>query len=242
MDIRFDIRVPIYIQLAQLIKERIETGVYKPGSQIPPETALCETYQISRVTVRKAITLLTDEGILVKQQGKGTFVAMSMVVESSKAQGSFTLSCQQNGVVPSTKIISCGVTAADAKLAADLNVAENSDIVCIKRVRCANEVPVIFETDYLPLPVHQYLLSANLENDSLLDTIRSNTGLDGTTYEDIFDVRFATEEQMAHLGCKKGAALLGVYQKVFSKDGSILYTNEQYICSEHYKYKSVHKK
>ena len=240
MDIRFDIRVPIYRQLADLLKEQIETGIYKPGQQIPPESRFCEEYGISRVTVRKAIEILTEEGILVKQQGKGTFVAVSMIVESSNAKGSFTMSCRQNNVEPSTHFISCGPMAATGAIGKELNLQKDEHIICIKRLRCANGVPVIFETDYIASSEHSYLLGADLENTSLLEVMKKNSNLIYSGFEDVLDVRYADEEQAEYLNCKRGTPVLGVYQKVFAQNNKILYINDQVILSERYKYTSLH--
>ena len=67
--------VPLYKQLKEIIKEEISRGTYKRGQKIPPEVELQETYHISRITIRKALQELTDEKILERRRGKGTFVA-----------------------------------------------------------------------------------------------------------------------------------------------------------------------
>ena len=66
---------PLYHQLMQRIRGDIERGVYPTGSRIPPEHELEKLYQVSRVTVRRALSELTSEGLLERKQGKGTFVA-----------------------------------------------------------------------------------------------------------------------------------------------------------------------
>ena len=241
MEIKFNIGIPIYKQLASSLKQQINTGVYKPGQQIPTEDYFCEKYDISRVTVRKAISILSDEGVVVKQQGKGTFVTMSSIVERPKAHGSFTLSCKQNGVEPSTKIVACMVTEAPQEMALQMQLGENGKIICLKRLRCANGFPVIFETDYIPYSQHSYLVETPLENKSLLDTISKNSGLLSVGCEDIIDIHPAGEEEAEYLCCKKGTPLLRIYQKVFCEDDGVLYINEQLINSEHYKYISLYK-
>ena len=241
MDIKFNIGIPIYKQLASMIKDQIDKGIYKPGQQIPTEDFFCEKYQISRVTVRKAISILSEDGTVVKQQGKGTFVTMSSIVESPKAHGSFTLSCQYNGVTPVTKIVFCQVMEPTEEMAADMELEEDSKIICIKRVRCANDMPVIFETDYIPYNQHSYLMDMVLENKSLLDTIYQCSGLKSSSREDIIDIGFAAEDEAEYLECKKGTPLVRIYQKILTADDNVLYINEQLINSEHYKYTSVYK-
>ena len=66
---------PLYQQLMTRLKNDIVAGVYPAGGRIPSEQVLCDTYGVSRVTVRKAMLDLVQEGLLVRRQGKGTFVA-----------------------------------------------------------------------------------------------------------------------------------------------------------------------
>ena len=84
---------PLYQQLYDVLKTAIQEGVYKSGEQIPAEDRLREIYGISRVTVRKALEQLTEDGILVKRHGKGTFVSEVDYVENFESGGSFTESC-----------------------------------------------------------------------------------------------------------------------------------------------------
>jgi GntR family transcriptional regulator len=69
--------VPLYSQLKNLVIEKIQSGEYPEESQIPSEQELCEAYDISRPTVRQAISELTSSGYLYKEKGKGTFVSRS---------------------------------------------------------------------------------------------------------------------------------------------------------------------
>jgi len=67
--------VPLYIQLKDLIQEKIESGVYAEGTAIPSERELCNMYEVSRITVRQAIERAVSEGLLVRRPGKGTYVS-----------------------------------------------------------------------------------------------------------------------------------------------------------------------
>ena len=73
--------LPAYIRIHDKIKEDVDDGTWKIGQRLPSERDLCETFDVSRMTVRQAITLLVDEGILERKPGSGTFVASSRVKE-----------------------------------------------------------------------------------------------------------------------------------------------------------------
>ena len=75
-------QIPLYIQLKDLIQKKIEDGTYPEDTAIPSERELCNMYGVSRITVRQAIHLATVDGLLVKRQGKGTYVASKKIVQA----------------------------------------------------------------------------------------------------------------------------------------------------------------
>ena len=79
-------------QLRADLSRKIEDGIYKPGDRLPSESELVEAYGVSRVTVRAALGMLVDEGVLVKRRGKGTFVRPTTIVESALTSGSWSIS------------------------------------------------------------------------------------------------------------------------------------------------------
>ena len=88
---------PLYHQLMQRLAEDIERGKYPVGSRIPPEHELEALYKVSRVTVRRALSELTAEGLLEKKQGKGTFVSTPRISQDLKSIHSFHDACKLNG-------------------------------------------------------------------------------------------------------------------------------------------------
>ena len=100
---------PLYQQLMARLKNDILAGVYPSGARIPSEQLLCETYGVSRVTVRKAMLDLVQEGLLVRRQGKGTFVADERIQRDLLQITSFSAACRQNGHCAGTKVISAGL-------------------------------------------------------------------------------------------------------------------------------------
>ena len=226
--------IPLYEQVYSALCRDIDLGIYKSGEQIPAEGYLCEKFHVSRVTVRKALQKMVDKKILVKRHGIGTFVS-SPFVESTLAQNSFTRSCEQMNAVPSTKVISVEQEKAACWLAEQLGVKENAKVICVKRVRMANEIPVIFEKDYFS-EEHEYILNVDMENVPVRESIVKNTGYEVQRYQDTFDVHFADKEEGEWLLCPAHTALLGVSQFVYGENDKVLYYNEQYIRSDIYKY------
>ena len=96
---------PLYKQLIRKLRNDIAAGVYPVHSRIPSEQELCDAYGVSRVTVRKALAVLTQEGLLKRHQGKGTFVGLPRIRKDLQDVNSFHDACRMMGCEPSTRVI-----------------------------------------------------------------------------------------------------------------------------------------
>ena len=124
---------PLYRQLMARIRDDVSSGVYPAESQIPSEQEMCARYGVSRVTVRRAISELTDEGILRKQQGKGTFVCTPKLCRDLRDINSFHECCRMQGVTPGTRLIHAQLSHADERTQRELELPDDR-VVEIERV------------------------------------------------------------------------------------------------------------
>lgn len=95
--------IPLYQQVIDIIKNEINSGAYKAGARIPNEFELAESYKVGRVTVRRAIEELVQQGYLTKRQGKGTFVnapKLKRKIRQKDDVQSFSDACRVNGMEP----------------------------------------------------------------------------------------------------------------------------------------------
>ena len=97
--------VPLYFQLVSSIKRLVSTGIMSPGDLLPSEAELCKNLEISRSTVRQAIGALEDEGLVVRKQGRGTFVAEPKMRRRNENVYSFTSEITAMGLTPSSTLI-----------------------------------------------------------------------------------------------------------------------------------------
>lgn len=139
--------IPIYFQLKNIIKDDIENGVLKPGSIIPSEREYSEKYGISRMTVRQALKELEDDGLIIRERGRGSFVARPKIEQKNIM--SFTEMVKNMGMVPSTTVIDLKRTVV-GNLHNRFMLDEQEGLFEITRLRCANNVPVAIESDYIP--------------------------------------------------------------------------------------------
>ena len=98
--------VPAYIRIHDAIKKEIDGGVWEIGQRLPSERDLADDYEVSRMTLRQAITLLVEEGILERRVGSGTYVASHRVQEKMRGTTSFTEIVRSQGKTPSSQLIS----------------------------------------------------------------------------------------------------------------------------------------
>ena len=217
---------PLYHQLMQRIADDIEKGNYPVGSRIPPEHELEETYQVSRVTVRRALAELTAEGLLERKQGKGTFVSTPRISQDLKSIHSFHDSCKMNGVKAGTRVVHVTEMDADATDIADLNLRQGDRVVETLRVRSADGEPVALEKNHFST-VYSYLENENL-NGSLYNVLR-DYGVEPKQATHDISMTFATEAQAKLLNIETGSPLMRLKEVVYDQKGRPLHNSVQLI-------------
>ncbi|HEX4743527.1 MAG TPA: GntR family transcriptional regulator [Candidatus Limnocylindria bacterium] len=151
---------PVYVRLKDAIRAGIAAGEWKIGEAIPSERELCAAYGISRMTARQAIGDLVHEGVLTRQQGRGTFVAQPRFAQRLRYLTGFTQDMAARGIRASSRVLELRRTAAPADVAAELAVAPGSDLVFIERIRLADGQPVGLERAWLSVREPDALLGS----------------------------------------------------------------------------------
>lgn len=143
------LNVPIYIQIAEDIKQRIEEGQYPEGAYLPPEPELQKKYDVSRSTIRTSIKRLKDQGLVQIERGKGTRVVSPQIYQWLKNQLMFTEVIQSQGLEPGTKVHEAKFEMANEEIANKLNIRLGSRIFKIGRIRTANNRVISYHISYL---------------------------------------------------------------------------------------------
>ena len=170
---------PLYQQLMDDIKLDISNQKYRSGDKIPSETELAEIYNVSRITVRRAVSELCDEGYLAKQQGKGTFVTPPKITRKIMQDThvhSFTATCAMSGMQPGGRTVDIRIVPSRQEEQHFLKLPKDGNVVYLQRIRTADGDPVLLENTFLPSPEFDGLLSTDLTNRSLNETLRQKYG------------------------------------------------------------------
>ncbi len=145
-------RRPLYIEVADEIKQRIDDGIFKPGEKLTSEPELAEILGVSRGTLREALTSLENSGIISRKHGRGAFVNRNpaKVVAGIERLESLTKSIRQSGHVAEDKVLSVYETVLDQETANRLDVGVGSIGFEIESIRLSDGIPVIYCFDIVP--------------------------------------------------------------------------------------------
>ncbi|EGV13180.1 bacterial regulatory protein, GntR family [Streptococcus infantis X] len=142
--------LPAYMKIHDQIKKDIDEGSWKIGERLPSERDLAEEFAVSRMTLRQAISLLVEEGVLERRVGSGTFVSSTRVQERMRGTTSFTEIVKAQGKTPSSHLISYRRTIPNEQEVAKLGLLPTDNIIRMERVRYADKVPVVYEVASIP--------------------------------------------------------------------------------------------
>ena len=165
---------PLYKQVYEWIKHKMDQNEWTPGTQLPPEPVLSKDLGISRQTLRQALQLLINEGLLYRQQGKGTFVQNTRSQYELTILTSFTEQMKARGKRPSSQVIDIQSNLQpDHKLQLQLGLSPHSRVLKIVRLRLADETPMSLETVYIDENLCPNLAKQDLANQSLYDLVEN---------------------------------------------------------------------
>ncbi|HET6872893.1 MAG TPA: GntR family transcriptional regulator [Sporolactobacillaceae bacterium] len=196
--------IPLYHQLKEILKEKIESRDWVPGEKIPSENELIVQYDISRNTVKKALDDLVQDGLLNRIQGKGTFVSKPKFEQSLTGFYSFSKVMKAQGLNPKDIILSVKKKAAKLSVARQLQISEGDNVIELKRLRCANDEPIILETSYIPCDLVGDLSKENLEETSLYDYMEQELGIYVTSAKEIFEPVLIRDYESFYLEVEEG--------------------------------------
>lgn len=230
-------KVPMYIQLRELIRKKIEDGVYKFGEAIPSERELSIDYGLNRMTVRNAISALVEEGILTKSQGKGTFVTRPKLAgDIHKIQG-FAKMLLEKGVIPGTKLVHSELRNAGFKYASIFNISEDDLIYNITRIRLAENDPISLEDTYIPYSLIPNIETIDFEVHSLYDVLKANEIKLDTSYESLSLVKVRNIEARL-LNVEAGSSVFLIEVKTIDSSGKVVEYTRSYTNGEKYSFYS----
>jgi GntR family transcriptional regulator len=213
--------IPFYIQLKEVIREKIERGEWKPGDQIPGETELGEMFDVSRTVIRQALQELTYAGLINREKGRGTFVAKPKINESLvQSLTGFHQDMANRGMSPRSQVLKQVLVPAPTKIAGFLKVEVGTPIIEIQRLRFIANEPIVLVTTYLPYSACPKLIHADLTSQSMYDFIENECGIFISRGRRTIEAVLANEVEAQMLNVEKGAPLMLLNSISYLSDGT----------------------
>lgn len=200
--------MPKYYILKRKLIKMIDQEEFKVNEAIPSERELISMYDVSRITVRRAVDELVNEGYLYKVQGKGTYVKSDDYGQDLISITSCTEDILKLGMKPSRKVISADVIFADKKRMRNLELGENEKVFRLKRVYSADGIPVNYTITFLPNKLFPDLQSYDFSKKSLYDVLKTKYNVRITRATRSIEAILAQDDTAEYLDIKEGMPVL----------------------------------
>lgn len=200
--------VPLYLQVREKLRETLSH--MEAGQLIPAERELESRFGVSRITIRNAVDDLVIEGLLVRQQGRGTFVQQPKLTHELSAITSWTEQLATLGYTPRTSQSEIEEIDSPARVAFALSLEKGERVFRIKRLRLASEEPVTLMVNYLPSGLVPGLPGRIAPYESLYEALEKEYGLEPASAVDTVEARAATEEEAQQLKIEPWASVICV--------------------------------
>ena len=230
-----------YQAIAADIQRSIEAGALKPNAKLPTVVELCEAYGVSKITIKRAIDLLTDKGLISSRRGSGTYVKNttelfeqtgieridgtadgdddSFAFSHSDRAAGFTKEHEGEGKKVSSVVYDFSIVNPPANIARHLNIQPDDFAYYHCRARCLDGEPMVIEYTYMPLELIPGLKRSQLYV-SVYDYLQNTLGLKISSFHRILRAVPATEEEAERLNTKPGVPMLEIAQVGFLDDGT----------------------
>jgi GntR family transcriptional regulator len=232
-------KIPLYVQLEQMIKTKILTGGFSLGERIPTETELCRTYGVSKITVRQAILNLVNEGLLTRKQGKGTFTRKEAVVREAstfKFSGNINDFIQDGLKMKEVKILDLERLKAPAKVAQLLNLQDGEEVVQVRRIRNRANQPVSYIRNYLPAEIGRHIEKNDFLRYSMLQILRDRLGIPISNGIQYIEAIVADYEVASALSVNIFSPVLYSELVMFGRDGKPVEFAQHFFRPDQFRY------
>ena len=223
--------VPRYRRIEQALRERI--AALRPGDELPSDAELCAEFGVSRMTARNAMQRLAEEGLVVRQPGRGSYVAEPPVHRRANRLMTFSREMERRGRTASSRLLSRNVRPSTPDEAARLGLPSGEPVVAIRRVRCADETPIAIETVALDGRVADVVMAADLVHGSLHEALAAagHALRRGTA---TISAESASAEDGTLLGIREGDPLLVERRVIVDTHGHRLESTESRYPGDRY--------
>ncbi|MCX5909267.1 MAG: GntR family transcriptional regulator [Deltaproteobacteria bacterium] len=232
--------VPLYFQINDILLKKIKAEEFKTHQQIPTEEELTATFQVSRMTVRQAISKMVTEGILYRKRGHGTFVAEPKLERKVAKLTSATVDMEEAGLKPGAIILHKKIMTPNEEERNILGLRPKEHVLEILRLRLANDQPIAIGRAVIPLKKYPDLVQANLDGVvSLTQYMEQNCGCRIAYADQKIKAMNANAQQARLLKIKKGTSVVHLNRVIFDYDRDPIGIFESFYRGDRYVFTST---
>jgi GntR family transcriptional regulator len=207
----------LYSRVETILACEIADGVLKVGDQLPTEDVLIARFEVSRITIRRAIQNLVGRGLVEIRRGKGTFVASPKMTQELTELSGFVEDMHALGRKPSARVLSKEVVTANTAVANHLALTKGERVVRIRRVRLADGVPLSFDETFLPLDIGKKIISNNLKIEPIFSLLERKYDIPLIEAEYKLEAVAAEPEVALALRVKQGSPIFRIERTSYSR-------------------------
>jgi GntR family transcriptional regulator len=226
----------LYRRIAQELKSDIESGVYADGDHFPSESALQEHYGVSRVTIRTALALLHEEGLIERRRGSGTVVRSHVHHKVLSNIVDFHCEARMMGRKPGSRVLSIAPRKSRIRERIVFDLAPDEMVIELCRLRLLDGVPVVLQTSSHPCYLLEAVSAKDLRDRSLYDFFRREKGIIIGEAEQIIEPYSIEHQEAELLQIPDGTAVMKAHRLTRDSKGRPLELATNLIRGDYYKY------
>jgi GntR family transcriptional regulator len=220
-NINKDNPIPYYIQLKEVLMRFIEINQLKSEDQLPGEHDLCRIFDLSRTVIRQSLSVLEQEGVIVRRKGKGAFIASRKITESlvQKLTG-FHQDMAMRGTTTVSKVLIQKIIPANDLISEKLKITPGTQVLIIERVRFVNDEPIVLVTTFLPYNMCKGIEKEDLAHQSLYELLETKHNIVIERGERTIEAVLPTKEQCYLLNITKKIPLIKLESTSYLSSGA----------------------
>ncbi|MFW6287337.1 MAG: GntR family transcriptional regulator [bacterium] len=211
--------IPLYFQIMTLIKHYILSETLRPGDMIPSEKQLCDIYNVSRSTVRQALDHLAEENFILRQRGRGTFIADKKIRRNIDQIYSFTADMKEMNLQPHSIVLEKKIEKATEDIAKSLKISIDTEVFRLTRVRYAKSEPLLLENTYVPHYLCPDIKKINFSEASLYNILQNNYNLKIDYATETYEAIIMDEEVAKLLNSKSSSPAFNIERIAYLENG-----------------------
>lgn len=220
---------PIYLQLKEQLTRAIEKGHLAPGQALPSERELAAMLKLSRMTVRHTLQELASDNLVEQRQGSGTYVLPRRLLQTVDRVLGFTDEARDLGFTPGNRLLEAELIVADQQVAESLQIDKGDEVMCITRLRTANDEPLAIQVAFLSPRLAAFPLEQLRRSGSLYQTVTSHYGITLQRARQTISARLPTRHEQRLLTISRDTPILALERITFDNhDKPIEYVRSAY--------------